>query len=566
MFRSTRVADLQGVAIPDRVEVSARAFARTWSLLAIGAFVVLGATVGIPRGPDMESWERTTQLATLGLIAFGVLVAHRFEGIGGAIMLVGGAALGGMAALEHQPLVAFIPAAVFIAPAVAFLIAWKRTKSLVSLIVLGAAVITILSIGGAVAYANYQTGYGPSHPQSTLPPLPDTPVVWMWAGGVSDTSAVVVARIDGDAATLELNAGLAPPTIHYGTATAGTWRFALTGLEPLTTYAYQFVVDGQPQPERTGEFTTFSNEPMSFQVAFASCARLGSAGKVFETILATNPDLFISTGDFFYADYVATAAQLADAYNRTLTSPPQAALYGGVPIAYMWDDHDYGGNDSDSTAPSRTIALEAYDTFVPHYPLTETEAINQAFTIGRVRFILLDGRSSHDPDTETDTPAKSMLGAAQLVWLENELLSAHETHALVVVATSVPWIQPATAGADDWGGFTNERRVIADFIADHGIDNLLMIAGDAHMLAIDDGTNTNYSNTPGPAFPLFQAAALDRPGSYKGGPYSEGAHPGGGQFGLISVMDNGVDLAVTLTGYDWTGATIIEYSFEVGAR
>ena len=36
----------------------------------------------------------------------------------------------------------------------------------------------------------------------------------------------------------------------------------------------------------------------------------------------------------------------------------------------------------------------------------------------------------------------------------------------------------------------DERRVIADTIADNKIKNLLLVSGDAHMVAIDDGTLT----------------------------------------------------------------------------
>lgn len=566
MAVSRQTFDLHEVVVSDRVEALARRIARNWSVNALAGFALLGLTIGIPRTPAMEPWEKSLQLATLGLIALGVLVAWRWEGAGGAIMLIGAAALGDMATLEHQPLVAFIPALVFLVPAVCFLVAWKRTRSMESMVVLGLAVVIVLVLGGAAAYATYQRGYGPSHPQSALPPLPTTPIVWMWSGGVTDSSAVVVARIEGNDASLKLTSADSITSSRRGSSTDGVWRFVLEDLDPLTTYTYRFVVDGAEEPRRVGEFTTFSTEPESFTIAVGSCARLGSAGSVFETILAAEPDLFISTGDFFYADFITTTDQFAAAYDETLTSPPQAALYTRVPVAYTWDDHDYGGNDSDSTAPSRAIALTAYKTYVPHYPLTETGAINQAFSIGRVRIILLDGRSARYPDSLPDDSAKSMLGSAQLAWLEDELLTSSQTHALVIVATSVPWISPAIDGGDDWGGFTSERRVIANFVADHGIDNLLMVAGDAHMLAIDDGTNTDYSDGGTDGFPLFHAAALDRPGSFKGGPYSEGALPGGGQFGLVAVADDGgPNLSVTLTGYDWTGTALIGYSFEVEA-
>jgi hypothetical protein len=70
-----------------------------------------------------------------------------------------------------------------------------------------------------------------------------------------------------------------------------------------------------------------------------------------------------------------------------------------VPIAYIYDDHDYGGNDSDGNAPSKPAALSAYKSFVPHYSLASPngEAIYQAFTIGRVRILLTDSRSESYP-------------------------------------------------------------------------------------------------------------------------------------------------------------------------
>ena len=45
-----------------------------------------------------------------------------------------------------------------------------------------------------------------------------------------------------------------------------------------------------------------------------------------------------------------------------------------------------------------------------------------------------------------------------------------------------------------WAGFDQERRAIANAISADGILNLVMVGGDAHMVAVDDGTNTDYSN------------------------------------------------------------------------
>lgn len=42
-----------------------------------------------------------------------------------------------------------------------------------------------------------------------------------------------------------------------------------------------------------------------------------------------------------------------------------------------------------------------------------------------------------------------------------------------------------------------------------------MFSGDAHLLAVDDGSNNDYSTYGGAGFPLFQSAPMDQYGSDK---------------------------------------------------
>jgi hypothetical protein len=62
----------------------------------------------------------------------------------------------------------------------------------------------------------------------------------------------------------------------------------------------------------------------------------------------------------------------------------------------------------------------------------------------------------------------------------------------------------------------------------------------------------------------MHAAALDRHGSTKGGPYSEGAYPDGGQFGLVTVFDDGgAVVEVVLSGRNWKGEEVVAMTFTV---
>jgi hypothetical protein len=156
-----------------------------------------------------------------------------------------------------------------------------------------------------------------------------------------------------------------------------------------------------------------------------------------------------------------------------------------------------------------------------------------------------------------------MLGPEQEAWFAAELAAARAAGQVVLWAGSTPWIGADSLGNDTWAGLPDARRRLADAIAASGMsDRLVLVAGDAHMVAADNGTHSDYSTAQAGGFPVLQAAALDRPGSVKGGPYSEGSFPGGGQYGVIDIADTGgATLDVTFRGRTWDGRTLLETSF-----
>jgi hypothetical protein len=146
--------------------------------------------------------------------------------------------------------------------------------------------------------------------------------------------------------------------------------------------------------------------------------------------------------------------------------------------------------------------------------------------------------------------------------LQRELDGA-DRYGLLVWANADPWVDRADPTTDTWGGFAVERRRISRMIAASDVRNLLAVSGDAHMLAYDDGSHTDYSGTGRAGFPLFQAAALDRKPSVKGGPYTGPVIPGGGQFGLVHVRDDGRTVRVSLDGMNWRGERLFRRTFTV---
>lgn len=537
------------------------------ALVAIIVLLVGRRSGWLEYRPGGASFDIKIVPGFVALLVIALAVALKWEIAGGALAGFAAAALVAFAArqliAEHAAVVVAlfaIPAVLWIAIDVA-----ESTRRGAAIGILATLALSVLGfVVGQRVYAHF---WGPTHPATSVAALPGSDVEWIWSGGVTSTEGEVRTRLrtDGPARLAVSNSPdlSSPRFIQPIDPSERVLGFRLDGLTPDTAYHYGIEVDGTIDVVRSGRFRTFPTGPASFDVAIGACARVGSNGAIFDTIRETDPLLYLMTGDLHYGDNgVNDLDRYRDVMDLTLRQPAQSALYRSTPIAYVWDDHDYGANDADGNSPSRQAAMTSYREHVPSYELGGDDSpVYQAFTVGRVRFVLTDARSGRNLDVDESRGTSSMLGAEQKAWFTDEIVEAAASHELVIWVNPVPWIAEEEGGADHWGGFADERRELADVIADNEIDNLLMISGDAHMLAMDDGTNTDYSTDGFPGFPLLHAAALDRPGSVKGGPYSEGAIGGGGQFATMSIEDRGDAIAVELVGVAWDGEELMRLEF-----
>jgi phosphodiesterase/alkaline phosphatase D-like protein len=547
--------------------------------LAIVGYLFWQATSPAPVAGEGGYWERLAALAVLAIIVVGHLLSWRWEIQGATVMAIGGSLLAVLTAQRLPGMCETLLVLVgFCGPAFLYWLLWRRGRPLRRRLWLAGLLGLLVAATITLAVVAQRIAYGPFHPVSNTPAPPPAPVQWVWSGAPTSDSAAVVARVRDPGAQVRLVVGTDEALADARTVAPADRpadapqlvRFAPTGLEPGTQYHYAVEVDGQLVRDRPGRLRTAPRQAGPMTVALGSCMQIGSNGSVLDRIRAEDPDLFLITGDFAYEDFWTDDRDAFRAmYDRQLGTPAMDTLVRSAATGYIWDDHDFGPNDADSTADSAAAAQVVYRQAVPHPPLAAgigPEPIYQSLTWGRVRIVMTDSRSERSPKAAPDDPDKTMLGAAQKRWLADELRAGAEAGQFVVLLTSVPWNGQAAAGADDWSGYAVERREIADLIARAGVaDQLLLIAGDAHMLAIDDGTNTDFSSDQSGGFPLMHAAALDRPGSYKAGPYSEGDHPGAGQYGLIRIEDDGLDVEISLSGRDFTGAELLSYRFTVSA-
>jgi hypothetical protein len=177
--------------------------------------------------------------------------------------------------------------------------------------------------------------------------------------------------------------------------------------------------------------------------------------------------------------------------------------------------------------------------------------VYHAFTIGTVRFVLSDLRS--------ESTESSIFSTEQGDWLKAEFDQA-ELYDYIIWVTSKPWIGPATVGDDSWFGQASDRAKVSDWINAH--TNILAISADAHMLAFDNGSNTNYGiiNNGATSFPILQSGPMDNLGTVKGGPFSSGCHAysreRNSQFSLVQFEFTETASCIRIEGYRMEGNTM----------
>ena len=286
----------------------------------------------------------------------------------------------------------------------------------------------------------------------------------------------------------------------------------IDSLTPVTTYYYgitypQSIPNSATMASDVGRFTTPPPDgtPVNFTIATGSCSLTGSQSQMFESILDLNPVLFIHMGDLHYEDLdTLDIDKRLEAYDKVMGSNSQRLLYMRTIFAYIWDDHDWlGNNQGAENGEAADIAKQSYTLGIPHYELgsmesgfsqeEETAPKYQAFTIGTVRFVISDLRSESFKSTEDF--AGQVYSEAQKDWLYNELSQA-DNYDFVIWISSRPWTDPDEIGSDSWGGFVNDRDELSRYIASTigaGPRNLLVLSGDNHMVAYDDGSSTDYS-------------------------------------------------------------------------
>src|SRR5215469_214857 len=402
-------------------------------------------------------------------------------------------------------------------------------------------------------------------------------------GGVTASGANVFVRTD-QAATVEVHYGTDPNLATYSTSqdfgTDSTSDFTkivpLANLTAETTYYLDVAVNGAPQLAAPyPSFATFApggtSRTFNFVVMtdFTTTNKLTSTVETFASAAAENPVFVFIGGDFDHRNPVTLDEKrqmFKDLYNANTPYMGDFVnlILRKTPIMHQWDDHDSGQNNDDKTYPFWNLSQQAFQEYVPSYPLPSvTPGIWQKFSYAQAECFVLDCRSQRDPETDLDDANKSMLdgnnlgATGELQWLENGLLTS--TAEWKIIFTSVI-TNTTTKFPDAWAGYQTEWNALRDFINTNNIQGIVFISGDLHLGAIDNGSHNGGFPEMCVSQPNGNGAC---PTAYHGD-WSEGYDQDGTckGFGLVTVSTDPDQLV--LQALNESGQTLLSYTLFPG--
>jgi alkaline phosphatase D len=290
--------------------------------------------------------------------------------------------------------------------------------------------------------------------------------------------------------------------------------FELTGLDFNTTYTYEIEARAKTQSfKKSGQLTTtdlwqYRKNFPDFTFLTGSCAYFnepavdrkfneiinpktpatpyGLDSSIFETMAKEKAAFNLWLGDNWYYREVDFGSEWGLYYraSRDRSWPVLQNLLKAMPQYAIWDDHDFGPNNSDKSNTLKEPARELFKKYWSNPSYGEDgQGIYTKFSYSDVDFILMDDRWFRDNDFMSPTingkpnPDKRMWGEKQMAWLKNALKSSLASFKIIVTGSQT--LNPASPN-DCLQSYPVEFNEIMDFLMQEKINGVLFLTGDRH--------------------------------------------------------------------------------------
>ena len=296
-------------------------------------------------------------------------------------------------------------------------------------------------------------------------------IVWIQTDRAGPVS--VRWRVDGEANERAVDLTATDANDHVVVA-------RLSGLKPGRSVAYRVAAaeDSREGVVRAQPYWQKAKDALDLSIAIGSCFYLADADPaypgrdygggfgIFHAIAEAKPDVMVWLGDNLYLQQpdIFDPQAMAARYRRQREFEPLQSLLTATTHLAIWDDHDFGPNDSDTSYVFKGETLKLFTRYWPNptFGLPDAPGAFGAARYGDVLFFLLDDRYYRYPDRWPDGPDKTMFGARQLEWLKQALVSAPRGAIKIVAGGSQFWSRPNRF--EGWHQFATEQRAFAEWL------------------------------------------------------------------------------------------------------
>lgn len=326
-------------------------------------------------------------------------------------------------------------------------------------------------------------------------------------GHVDDSSGIIWLRIklgaEVKATALQDEDEVEPSQVED--LGEGFLRLHFSDLKPATDTSVRIAVT-RAGDETESEEVTFRTAPPpsntgTVRVGFGSCSKISQYGKapIYNAVADEDPDFFVFTGDnvyFIVADgssrHFGTTGPVGDwnfyesmlaRHLRARVHPDMQRMIRSVPTYAVWDDHEYGPNNADSTFPLKEEATRAFTVVSanPFYGTEATPGIFSSFRHGPVEVFLMDDRShkySHLVHDDVTRENGRIWGDAQTEWLLAGLKAS--TAPVKLIFNGTQFLSMLERGEGHYQEALGEQRRVLEFLEHERIGGVVFLTGDRH--------------------------------------------------------------------------------------
>jgi alkaline phosphatase D len=308
----------------------------------------------------------------------------------------------------------------------------------------------------------------------------------------------------------------------------------IEGLDPGRTFYYRFLYRDAVSP--TGCTRALPAQATQLRFALASCQHYehGYFG-AYDAMRADDPELVVFVGDYIYeggprdgrfrTHPFPSARTLFDyrlRHSLYKLDPALQKMHRHCPWVLTWDDHevsnDYArdvGEDAEVDGTARRGA--AYQAYYEHMPLSAAMLVERFSHVRLYRriavgdlaaFLVLDDRQYRDRQAcqpqgrggssvvedeacpQRRDPARTLLGADQMVWLRRELQASRSRWTFIAQQTAFSRMLRNDRGnrywTDGWDGYPAERDRVLGLLGDARPSNPVFLGGDVHTTYVCD--------------------------------------------------------------------------------